>query len=45
MEEYIRDMKKYYDCFDRRFHSIVTLLLLKINFVRCDIGRRGASGH
>jgi hypothetical protein len=45
MEEYIGDIKKYYDCFDRRFHSIVTLLLLKINFLRRDIGRGGVSDY
>ena len=32
-------MKNYYDCFDRRFHSIVTMLVLKINCLQCEIGR------
>ena len=31
MEEYVGDMKKYYDCFGRRFDTIVREMLLKIN--------------
>ena len=37
MEERNGDMKKYYEYFDRRFHTIVTMMLLKINSAACQL--------